>query len=269
MSPTLTQSLDREKEKEKDGPPFKLSKLKTYLESFANDRKGCSLLSYNNHPGKAKSEEGSKSGTFNIFRGIQDKRKQKKNNLYRLLFNLPETETLLFGESIVILFSYQQTSDYLSFNEIDVVASYVKRGNPLLIDGRLYVSQKYICFFSNIFGIKTTEVIALDEVVSIDQNADGLNAGVAITTKNNSVCSFNCEHLCFPSSNIALSHCQYYFALTFGSSKTKVYEHLMSVWKREAISDSDRATELNDAIATGEGGEEVRRKKQNELQKLN
>eukprot|EP01102_Stenamoeba_stenopodia_P011374 TRINITY_DN348_c1_g1_i1.p1 TRINITY_DN348_c1_g1~~TRINITY_DN348_c1_g1_i1.p1 ORF type:complete len:683 (+),score=135.88 TRINITY_DN348_c1_g1_i1:271-2319(+) len=189
LSPTssLTLPNDKEKEKEKEKEP---ATLKQY---------------------KFKSDEGSKSGSFNIFRGIQDKRKQKKNNLYRLLFNLPETETLLF----------------------DVVASYVKRGNPLLIDGRLYVSQKYICFFSNIFGIKTTEVIALDEVVSIDQNADGLNAGVAITTKSNS----------------------YYFALTFGSSKAKVYEHLMSVWKREAISDTDRSPEM-DNTGTGEEEEE-------------
>jgi hypothetical protein len=53
--------------------------------------------------------------SFNIFRSLHDKRKVKKSNLFRMLFGLPETEELLFGEYFFLSFFFSYSSFFLLF----------------------------------------------------------------------------------------------------------------------------------------------------------
>eukprot|EP01114_Cavostelium_apophysatum_P010311 TRINITY_DN2388_c0_g1_i1.p1 TRINITY_DN2388_c0_g1~~TRINITY_DN2388_c0_g1_i1.p1 ORF type:complete len:712 (+),score=215.02 TRINITY_DN2388_c0_g1_i1:200-2335(+) len=54
----------------------------------------------------------------------------------------------------------------------------------ILMHGRLYISQNYVCFYSNLFRIKILEVIPMKDVADISKSSKGLSSGIQITTTN-------------------------------------------------------------------------------------
>jgi hypothetical protein len=54
----------------------------------------------------------------------------------------------------------------------------------ILIQGRLYVSEGHICFWSNIFGFVTTLVMSFDEIIAVEKKATAMifNNGMVIQT---------------------------------------------------------------------------------------
>jgi len=99
------------------------------------------------------------SGGFrNSIARYLDARASKRNVSYRKMFDLPDTEQIV----------------------VDWQSSLVKSGG-LLHSGRLYISQSYFCFYSNIFGIKTRLVMPISDIVTIKKGgAFGVGGIVAI-----------------------------------------------------------------------------------------
>jgi len=55
----------------------------------------------------------------------------------------------------------------------------------ILLHGRLFLSEHYLAFHSNLFGYRTTEVIALDKITRLEKRAINLiNPGIAVYTEN-------------------------------------------------------------------------------------
>eukprot|EP00741_Cyanophora_paradoxa_P006340 tig00000980_g6146.t1 len=74
----------------------------------------------------------------------------------RAKFNLPPTETLIDDFSAAI---YKQ----------------------ILLHGRLYLSQHFLCFYSNLFGYQTQEVIPLEKITALEKRLINLiNPGVLV-----------------------------------------------------------------------------------------
>eukprot|EP00824_Muranothrix_gubernata_P007263 TRINITY_DN19310_c0_g1_i1.p1 TRINITY_DN19310_c0_g1~~TRINITY_DN19310_c0_g1_i1.p1 ORF type:complete len:1035 (+),score=233.77 TRINITY_DN19310_c0_g1_i1:37-3105(+) len=69
---------------------------------------------------------------------------QEQNQRFRKLFSLPEDENLLTDCACALLRS-------------------------ILLQGRLYISENYLCFFSNILGHKSSEVIPIQDVVRVEK----------------------------------------------------------------------------------------------------
>eukprot|EP01116_Phalansterium_solitarium_P003459 TRINITY_DN14289_c0_g1_i1.p1 TRINITY_DN14289_c0_g1~~TRINITY_DN14289_c0_g1_i1.p1 ORF type:complete len:1051 (-),score=304.96 TRINITY_DN14289_c0_g1_i1:656-3808(-) len=80
----------------------------------------------------------------------------KRNLAFVKRFNLPENEKLL-----------------------KVYTAALAKG--ILVHGRMYVSHNYICFFSNIFGVRTQEVIDAETIEDLKKNVKGFNNGITLT----------------------------------------------------------------------------------------
>jgi hypothetical protein len=61
----------------------------------------------------------------------------------------------------------------------------------ILLQGRLYISEGHICFWSNIFGYVTALVMSLDEVISVEKRSTAMifQNGIAIQTMHAKACS--------------------------------------------------------------------------------
>jgi hypothetical protein len=90
-----------------------------------------------------------------------DARSHKRNVSYRKLFNLPDSEAIV----------------------VDWQSSLIKSGG-LLHSGRLYIGHKHLCFYSNIFGIKTKLVMPVGRIVTIKKGgAFGFGGIVSIVVR--------------------------------------------------------------------------------------
>jgi hypothetical protein len=86
-----------------------------------------------------------------------------RNLNFRRVFSLPETETLLYDVSAAL-------------------------EGAMIIHGRLYASQNFLCFYSNIFGIQTCEVYPFERIMDIqEQRKEGKVQSVAVITKPDKV----------------------------------------------------------------------------------
>mmetsp|Transcript_9655 Transcript_9655/g.14465 ORF Transcript_9655/g.14465 Transcript_9655/m.14465 type:complete len:865 (+) Transcript_9655:22-2616(+) len=72
----------------------------------------------------------------------QDKSEDVKNTLFRKLFSLPRSEKLM---------------SYYS-------CAYHKK---ILLQGRLYLSKNFLCFYSNVFGYETRVVIPMADIIGV------------------------------------------------------------------------------------------------------
>jgi hypothetical protein len=113
-------------------------------------------------------------------------------------FNLPPTEPLINDFSAALL-------------------------KHILIHGRLYVSQNYICFESKIFGIKTMEVIPFKDVSVLTKKSKKLNItrGIEISTSSQT----------------------YYFASFV--SRVRAFALLTKIW-REHVPKTDQQPDEDD-----------------------
>uniref|UniRef100_A0A7S4DSP1 VASt domain-containing protein n=1 Tax=Lotharella globosa TaxID=91324 RepID=A0A7S4DSP1_9EUKA len=75
---------------------------------------------------------------------ILSKGGQEKSHVFRKLFNLPKSERL----------------------EINYSCAYLKK---ILLQGRLYLSKNYLCFYSNVFGYETRVVLAMADIVDVSK----------------------------------------------------------------------------------------------------
>jgi len=95
------------------------------------------------------------------------KKRLAKQKEFQKLFDLPSDQSIL----------------------VDFTASLNKHG--LLHTGKLYVSQDYFCFYSNIFGIKTVEVMHEPDVVDIVVKMDyKLGGAVDFVLKKDKIYNF-------------------------------------------------------------------------------
>jgi len=86
-------------------------------------------------------------------------RAEKKNQSFRKLFNLPETENVFYDCSASIMC-------------------------PTMHHGRLYCSERYLCFYSNLFGNKILQLILFADVQAIEkENRLLVNPGITVRTK--------------------------------------------------------------------------------------
>lgn len=114
-------------------------------------------------------------------------------------FNLPATETLLNDYSAALL-------------------------KHILIHGRMYVSQNYICFESKIFGIKTMEVIPFKDITVLTKKSKKLNfaRGIEIATPSQT----------------------YYFASFV--SRVRAFALLTQIWRQHVPKDDQQPDDDDD-----------------------
>jgi len=80
--------------------------------------------------------------------------------------------------------------------------------------GRVYFSQNYICFYSNIFGFKHKEKIPISEIVNVEKSLETLmNPGIVIKTK----------------------FIQEYRFASFPQDRDKIYSFIMQLWNKEDV----------------------------------
>ena len=83
---------------------------------------------------------------------------EKSHANFRAKFNLPEDERIVDDFSCAI-------------------------SQDVLLHGRMYVSQSHICFYSNIFGHRTTEVMPMRAITAIEKRKSvHINAQTIPTT---------------------------------------------------------------------------------------
>jgi len=107
-----------------------------------------------------------------------------------------------------LLFLFNLPSDQILIEEF---FCNIRKHKVLKCPGKLYLFTNYICFYSNIFGMKTMEVIPFAEVLSITKKESF--PGVSITTINDKKYTFK-------------SFCKY--------ETESVRQKLLQVWKKEA-----------------------------------
>jgi hypothetical protein len=106
----------------------------------------------------------------------------------------------------------------------------------ILLQGRLYVSEGHICFYSNILGWITTLVISFDEVMSVEKKSTALLFPNAIV--------------------IQTLHARHIFASFI--SRDSTYDLILGLWNvgHPQIVTSNGEAHLDGAPAPGESGEE-------------
>ncbi|KAG5519101.1 hypothetical protein PMAC_002188 [Pneumocystis sp. 'macacae'] len=115
------------------------------------------------------------------------------------------------------LFKGIPEDDYL----IDDYASALQK--DILLHGRMYISETYICFNSNIFGWITNLVISFLEVVSIDKK---------------------CTAVVFPNAiQITTLHAKYIFSSFI--SRDATYDLLINIWRLTNPSTRTHGAEIN------------------------
>ena len=132
-----------------------------------------------------------------------DPKLQERQEAFTKRFNLPSDEPLLKGknffnenlfkfflpilETFFILNLSQNSTPENTLTDIILLVYSAALHKQLLLHGRLFVSSNYVCFHSNIFGIKTTEVIAISEIIEIKKNFYNLSLGIQINTATKQV----------------------------------------------------------------------------------
>eukprot|EP00013_Stygamoeba_regulata_P023978 CAMPEP_0177654532 /NCGR_PEP_ID=MMETSP0447-20121125/14390_1 /TAXON_ID=0 /ORGANISM="Stygamoeba regulata, Strain BSH-02190019" /LENGTH=760 /DNA_ID=CAMNT_0019158203 /DNA_START=196 /DNA_END=2478 /DNA_ORIENTATION=+ len=117
---------------------------------------------------------------------------QRRNRAFQRLFDLPPTEKLL----------------------IEFAASYIKGVNPIMLHGRMYISENLVCFYSNLFGVRTIVSINTAEIVDVVRKCGNI----------------------FPSAVLIKTHGEDYFFASFNQTTCEIYRIVYKVWKHEDIS---------------------------------
>ncbi|CAO3637343.1 unnamed protein product [Cunninghamella blakesleeana] len=86
----------------------------------------------------------------------------------------------------------------------------------ILLQGRIYISQRYVCFNANIFGWVTNLVIAFSDIIEIEKKTTAIIIPNAI--------------------QISTHQAKHFFASFL--SREQAYEHMMDIWKSPTIQSS-------------------------------
>ncbi|CAO3648530.1 unnamed protein product [Cunninghamella echinulata] len=99
----------------------------------------------------------------------------------------------------------------------------------ILLQGRIYISQRYVCFNSNIFGWVTNLVIAFSDIVEIEKKTTAIFIPNAI--------------------QISTHQSKHFFASFL--SREQAYEQMMEIWKsplRSTMSMNSTTKDINDSF---------------------